>query len=628
MRVLLLLAPLTQLNAPYPSIMQLAGALRRDGTEVFQADLSLALALRLFSKAGMEGVTQELKGKRSASVSVSHFLAENRRYVSCVDAVLRFLQGKDPTLAYRIVTREFLPEGPRFRALENEGGESFSRTEQLFGALGVQDQAKYLASLFVDDLADVIRDGVDERFALSRYAEKIAASAASFDLLERELKASRTLVDRYLDELTFEVVSANKPDLVGVSAPFAGNVYGAFRIAQLIRERFPSVKTVLGGGYVNTELRKLSEKRVFDYFDFVALDDGEAPLGAIVEHLAGKRPAENLVRTFVRDQDRVVLHRGEEVTSCHSDVAPSYEGLPLADYFSLLEMPNPMHRLWSDGRWNKLALAHGCYWRKCSFCDLSLDYISRYDPADADVLVDHIEAIQRETGQSGFHFVDEAAPPALLKALAKKLIERDIQITWWGNLRFEKTFTPELTRLLARSGCIAVTGGLEVASDRLLKLMQKGVTIEQVARVTRAFADSGVMVHAYLMYGFPTETEQETVDSLEVVRQLFEMGCIQSAFWHRFSATVHSPVGRHPERYGIRITTDISKARFALNDLEFEDPTGCDHEALGSGLQRAVYNYMQGAGLDLDVRFWFEGRVPKAKVARSRIKRALISERT
>lgn len=166
-------------------------------------------------------------------------------------------------------------------------------------------------------------------------------------------------------------------------------------------------------------------------------------------------------------------------------------------------MLNPMHRLWSDGRWNKLTVAHGCYWKKCSFCDVSLDYISRYETVSASLLVDCIEQIISETGQTGFHFIDEAAPPKILKALAEELIRRQVVISWWGNIRFEKTFTPELAELLAQSGCIAMSGVLEVASDRLLNLMKKGVSVERVAQVTKGLSDAGILVHAYLMYGFP-----------------------------------------------------------------------------------------------------------------------------
>jgi hypothetical protein len=281
-----------------------------------------------------------------------------------------------------------------------------------------------------------------------------------------------------------------------------------------------------------------------------------------------------------------------------------------------------------DGRWNKLTVAHGCYWKKCSFCDVDLDYIGRYETASAELLVDRIEAIVAETGQTGFHFVDEAAPPKALKALAQELLRRGTRISWWGNVRFEKTFTPALAQRLAESGCIAITGGLEVASDRLLALMKKGVTVDQVARVTKAFADQGVLVHAYLMYGFPTQTVQDTVDALELVRQMFAAGCLHSGFWHRFVCTVHSPVGQRPQDYGITLhpLAPGTAPTFARNDVAFTDPTGTDHDALGAGLKKAIYNYMHGLGLEEDVRQWWDFPVPKTRVARRRIERALASQ--
>ena len=107
------------------------------------------------------------------------------------------------------------------------------------------------------------------------------------------------------------------------------------------------------------------------------------------------------------------------------------------------------------------------------------------------------------------------------------------------------------------------------------------------------------------MYGFPTQTAQDTIDALERVRQLFAAGCIQSAYWHRFAATAHSPVGLHPEEYGITLRP-LRNVTFARNDIEFDDPVGTDHDFLGSGLRKALYNYMHGVGLDADVREWFE----------------------
>lgn len=622
MRILLLTPPMTQLNTPYPATAYLTGFLRKNSYDARQADPAIELTIRIFSRTGLSRVLKwfEQKGSPASSRAVKSFLFYQQEYLSTIDSVIRFLQGKDPSLALRIVTRGFLPEGPRFRPLNDDS----EPLDLAFGSLGVQDRAKYLASLYIDDLADVIREGIDPRFELSRYGEKLAASNPTFDALAEALASEPSLVDQILEELTEELIFLHEPEVICLTVPFPGNVYGAFRIARKVKAIRPKIRILLGGGYPNTELRELKEPRVFDAIDFITLDDGEKPLLCLLEYFQGKRSDAELLRTYSRENGRVVYKTNSTLHDIpHREVgAPCYDGLPLHQYLSIFEMLNPMHRIWSDGRWNKLTLAHGCYWKKCSFCDTSLDYIGRYDAASADVLVDRILQVIQETGQSGFHFVDEACPPAVLRALAQRLIERQVTITWWGNIRFEKTFTKELTDLLARSGCVAVSGGLEVASDRLLKLMQKGVTVEQVARVTRAFAESGVMVHAYLMYGFPTQTVQETVDALERVRQLFEAGCIHSAYWHRFSATVHSEIGKNPERYGIRLLPN-PKVLFARNDLPFEDSTGCDHDALGVGLRKALYNYMHGVGFDADVRMWFEQKVPKPKVARNLIESAL-----
>jgi hypothetical protein len=611
---------MTQLNTPYPATAYLTGFLRMKGYNCAQSDPAIELVLRLFSRGGLKRILAEITARKKTKQSsvTGYFIEAFDGYSAAIDPTIRFLQGKDPSMALRIASREFLPEGPRFMAIDQMEEAGSGDLGWAFGSLGVQDKAKYLASLMIDDLADLIKNEIDPRFELSRYGEKLAASAPTFDPLLNALSARPTLVDTILDEITVELITQHRPDVLGLTAPFPGNVYGAFRIARKVREISPSTRIILGGGYPNTELRELTDPRVFDFVDFVTLDDGERPFLSILE---GKG---TLLRTFVRESGKVVLKNDPKLHDIpHKETGiPTYDGLDLGRYLSIFEMLNPMHRIWSDGRWNKLTLAHGCYWKKCNFCDVTLDYIGRYDPAPADRLVDQIEQIVRETGQSGFHFVDEAAPPALLRQMAERLIARGVAITWWGNIRFEKAFTPELTELLARSGCVAVSGGLEVASDRLLKLMNKGVTVEQVARVTRAFTDAGVMVHAYLMYGFPTQTEQETVDALERVRQLFEAGCIQSAYWHRFSVTAHSPIGKDPSKFGIKLLK-APAVSFAKNDLAFEDPTPCDHDAMGVGLRKALYNYMLGLGFENDSRSWFDKKVPKAKVPGDLIARAL-----
>jgi hypothetical protein len=633
-RVLSLIPPMTQLNTPYPSTAYLTGFLRSRGIEAAQDDIALALVLRVFTPAGLDAVKAQAQKQSEAqrSASVHAFLDQFPAYRATIDPVIRFLQGGDSTLSHRIAARGLLPEGPRFAALDaydaaDLGGDDGDPLAWAFGALGVHDKARHFATLYLNDLADVLRDAVDERFEFVRYAESLASSQPTFEPLATALAAPTTLIDDWLIELTLATVQRHQPTLVLLSVPFPGSVYAALRMGQAIKAACPDVRIALGGGYVNTELRELTEPRLFDFVDFVTLDSGERPLLSLIEHLGGQRGAQRLQRTFVRNAEgRVQYVNLTEPDIPFEDVGtPTWDGLPLQRYLSLLDMLNPMHRLWSDGRWNKLTVAHGCYWKKCSFCDVSLDYIGRYETATASELADRIERIVQETGQTGFHFVDEAAPPKALKALAQELIRRDLQISWWGNIRFEKTFTPELAELLAQSGCIAMSGGLEVASDRLLALMKKGVTVDQVARVTKGFSDAGILVHAYLMYGFPTQTVQDTVDALEYVRQLFQHGCIQSGFFHRFSCTVHSPVGKHPADYGVRLIP-LPPVSFAKNDIGFIDPTGVDHDALGIGLRKALYNYMHGLCVEDDVRRWFEhlpGKVPKPTVGRQRIGKAL-----
>jgi hypothetical protein len=281
-----------------------------------------------------------------------------------------------------------------------------------------------------------------------------------------------------------------------------------------------------------------------------------------------------------------------------------------------------MHSLWSDGRWNKLTLAHGCYWGKCTFCDISLDYIKVYEPIAARLIVDRMEQLIAQTGETGFHFVDEAAPPALMRDVALEIIRRKLTVTWWTNIRFEKNFNHDLCVLLKASGCIAVSGGLEVASDRLLELIKKGVTVAQVAQVTKNFTDAGIMVHAYLMYGYPTQTFQETVDSLEMVRQMFELGILQSGFWHQFAMTAHSPVGMNPEQYGV--IPELNTITFANNDIAFKDKTGIDHDEFSYGLKKSLFNYMHGIGFENPLQEWFDFKIPKTSIKPNYIQNAIV----
>ncbi len=618
--ILFITPPFTQLNAPYPATAFLKGFLHTKNIASHQCDLGIEVILALFSPTGFQRLFDEIiRLQPPLSPNARRMAAMREEYTATIGGVIAFLQGRSPELAHRIAGRQWLPEASRFGRLTD--------LDHDFGELGIHDRAKHLATCYLEDVADLVAETIDPHFGFSRYAERLGRSAATFDELAAALGQPGTLVDAILRELLEEEVDRYCPSLVALSVPFPGNLLGALKCGQWLRKQHPSIKIAMGGGFVSTELRSLTDPRVFSYVDFITLDDGETPLLNLAEHLAGSRPAEMLKRTFLlRDGVVTWCNGSEDPDAAQRDTGtPDYEGLPAGRYLSVMEVANPMHRLWSDGFWNKLMLAHGCYWGKCTFCDVTLDYIKRYEPFGAAVICDRMEAVMAQTGRNGFHFTDEAAPPALMRELALEILRRRLTVVWWTNIRFEKNFTPGLCRLLAVSGCIAVSGGLEVASDRILKLIDKGVTVAQVAAVAGNFTRAGIMVHAYLMYGFPTQTAQETVDALEVVRQLFLNGVVQSGFWHQFAMTAHSPAGLDPARFGVE-RTDTITGSFANNDLPFTDRTGCDHESFSEGLKKSLYNYMHGICLDFPLQEWFGFRIPRTTVAPGFIRGILVHE--
>ena len=606
-KLLIVTPPFTQLNTPYPATAYIKGFLNTINVESVQADFGIEVILKLFSKEGLQDLFTNAKIDNSISDNSKRILALQDEYIKTIDAVIAFLQGKNPTLALQICQEDFLPEASRFALLEE--------LDWAFGTMGTQDRAKHLATLYLEDISDFIVECIDENFGFSRYAERLGRSANSFDELYEALQQETTFIDAILISILKERVESVNPNLFLISVPFPGNLYAAFRCAQWVKKNHPHIKISMGGGFPNTELRSLTDARVFEFFDFITLDDGEAPVELLCEYVQSSEVEMPLKRTFVLENGKVVYkNNASKPDYKQSQVGtPDYSDLLLDKYISVIEIVNPMHRMWSDGRWNKMTMAHGCYWGKCTFCDISLDYVKIYEPVTANLLCDRMEEMMLQTGQNGFHYVDEAAPPALMRALALEILRRKLSVTWWTNIRFEKSFTKDLCLLLKASGCIAVSGGLEVASDRLLKLIDKGVTVEQVAKVTRNFTEAGVMVHSYLMYGYPSQTVQETIDSLEMVRQLFEVGVLQSGFWHQFAMTAHSPVGMYPEKYGV--TAQQNEITFANNDIAFTDSTGIDHEKFGFGLKKSLYNFMHGICFDYELQDWFDFKIPKTTIS-------------
>lgn len=617
--LLLITPPFTQLNTPYPATAYLKGFLNTKEISAFQMDLGIEVILELFSENTLASLFDfAFLNDKIKSENSQRIYALKNEYLTPLNAVISFLQGNNPTFARQICTDNFLPQASRFDQLDD--------MDWAFGSMGMQDKAKHLATLYIEDLSDFIVECIDDNFGFSRYAERLGQSANSFDELYNYLKQDTTHIDNITLKILDKRLKTIQPKLVCISVPFPGNLYSAFRCAQFIKSNYPNIKIAIGGGFPNTELRSVSDVRVFEFFDYITLDDGELPIELLHKAVTSNETKNTFKRTFLLENGKVTYKNNNTKQDYkQSEVGtPDYSNLLLDHYISVIEIANPMHSLWSDGRWNKLTMAHGCYWGKCTFCDISLDYIKIYEPIAAKLLVDRMEQLIAQTSENGFHFVDEAAPPALMKALALEILKRNLTVTWWTNIRFEKNFTKDLCTLLKASGCIAVSGGLEVASDRLLKLIDKGVSVKQVAQVTQNFTEANIMVHSYLMYGYPTQTVQETVDSLEMVRQLFEIGVLQSGFWHQFALTAHSPIGLNPHDYGI--TPNYKDITFANNDIDFVDQTGIDHQAFSYGLKKSLFNFMHGIGFEMPLQDWFDFKIPNTQIDANYIYHCLETE--
>lgn len=621
-RTLLVVTPFCSPNFAYPAPAYIARYLRRNGREVAQADLSLETLLGLFSRGGLERVFAAAEALKDHLPPPARRMIELRhRYTSTVESVIRYLQNRDPSIAYRICHREFLPRGEHFAHIR--GSEWHDGTGN---TVPIHDRAKYIGTLYLYDVASLVRHSVFPYFQITlqdRFHDDFVHWCATFDRMGQELERPANIIDQILLEALDRHLTEFQPDVVGVTVPFARNLYWALRIGKRVKEWNKSAVVVAGGGLFNTSMRKPTETRMFNYVDYLVLDDGELPMSNLLEHLEGNRRADQLKRTFYLRDGWIQYSDGSaDHDASHADTgAPDYTGYRVRDYFTALETVNVNQRLYSDGWWNKLTMAHGCYWKKCSFCDIHLSYIGNYETATVPNLVDKVEEAIAQTGATGFHFVDEALPPKIMRDFAIELLRRKLNISWHGMLRFDKSFTPDLCRLLAASGLVAAFGGLEVASDRLLKLMKKGTSVEQVAMVCKNFQEAGIRVHAYIMYGFPTQTPQETIDAADVVRQLFLNGLITSASWAKFGVTPHSPIGRNPAEYGIELLP-VPKDAFIEQVLAHWDPAN-SHTSFTKGLELALSFYGVGTHHLTPVETWFDFPVPEVSIDRDLIDKVL-----
>ena len=686
MHVVIIQPPLVQLNSPYPSGAYLASFFRTfsklpEGSSIESVvwkDFSIELFHRIFSPEGLELIFSsseqralslaqqaDIDGDEETAFNLYRYISSSSAWIlwiNTIKSVLGSSSFSSRELAHEFMFSPFAPRGKRMddylSGLEGEAG---------------ADDAFFLCSLALADLADYITAVFDPHFSLVRYAESLAASEKDFSVLTEKLNGPvmtqffMPLVKDFCTELRTRLNSSFLSDtgspsiLFCISVPFPGTFTGALSCAKVLKKEFDSLALIaFGGGYVNTELREVTEPALFTYCDFLSYDRGYGSYydffrkGCVLDDqnlykirycVKGNTDNTITIAQDVLEHGKIISQDDErcETSSEYADIRnfenemtlsifPDYEGIDFSRYPRLADDKNPMHRIWSDGSWLKAYLAHGCYWHRCAFCDVTLDYVKAYKKISASTLHKHLLSQAQKTGVYGVHFVDEASPPVSLKEFALENLSVPTgkqRLSFWGNIRFEKSFTPDLALLLARGGLTAVSGGIEIAAEDGLDAVNKGTDIASLVKVCAAFKEAGILVHAYMIYGFFGETPQMLIDSMETLRQMFASGLLDSAFWHKFVLTRHSKVfsewkqGKHSRLKPIDCGKLVENSWFAHNDLRFEGES--KSEKYGLILDTALDAWMHGEALEKSVQSWFPFSMPAPSVSKKFIDNHLIS---
>ena len=650
MKISVIIPPLVQLNSPYPSGAYLTAFFKSLGHDCHWYDLSIELVYSIFSKEGLTKLfalsqknaekmaDQALQnGDENTAFNIRRYISTKNNWINWIDDILLILCGKGREKEHQFLFSPFAPRG--------------ARMENFLAGLNHEptvDDVRFLASYALADLADYITTVFDPEFSLIRYAESLTVDDRDFSQIEKNLDSP--IMQHFYQPVLEKFFDKNPPpDLLCISIPFAGTFLPALYTARYFKQHFGKRTYVaIGGGFVNTELRDACDFALAKYIDAISYDRGygsyrelfkmmdfgatcgdESPVFGGNQTFADKIPLYKL-RQFSDEKVIEPVFQNTEVEKYESEITaqiiPDYSDIDFSRYPRVCDDENPMHRLWNDGAWIKAYLAHGCYWHKCAFCDTQLDYVCGYRPVDVKNLYDGLLKTAREKGIYGIHFVDEALPPKFLKEFAILNAKNGNPLYYWGNVRFEKAFTKDFAAMLSYCGFGGASAGLEVATGDGLKNINKGVDVESIVDACAAFKEAGILVHAYMIYGFWNDSPQSIINSMETLRQFFEAGLLDSSFWHKFVLTRNSQVfyewqqGRHSDLNPI--IPKSGKSIFADNNLHFKGEEKFDK--FGLPLANALSAWMHGQKLEMKVQKWFDFPVPNPTIPKDFIEKIIL----
>ena len=657
MNVVIINPPLVQLNSPYPSGAYLSAFFKKMNGSVLWKDLSIELFYSIFSKDGLTKLFSlseetalkmadkaENNGDEITAFNLRRYISNKAAWINWIDFITTVLQDGNKNYSTREKEHQFLysPFAPRGNRMDNYLA-NLSKEPDV-------DDLRFLCSYALADLSDYITAVFDKEFSLIRYAEALTVDESS--LIDILTKIDSPVMKEFYAPVLDKVFSNSKGDennafelmennpektLVCISIPFAGTFVPALYTARYLKQQFGNkVFVVIGGGFVNTELREASEEQLADFIDAISYDRGYGSYKALLENpklLSFEKSTEDKTKTgslyklrlFQKNKEVIItepLWNDPDYEAFEAEttaaLVPDYSDIDFSPYLRVCDDKNPMHRLWTDGTWIKAYLAHGCYWHKCAFCDTKLDYVCSYKPVNVEALYEGLKTTAESKNIYGIHFVDEALPAASLKKFALLNARDGNPLYYWGNVRFEKSFSKDLAVFLSYCGFGGVSAGLEVATGTGLKNINKGTDIDSIVSACAAFKEAGILVHAYMIYGFWYDTPQSIIDSMETLRQFFAAGLLDSAFWHKFVLTRNSSVY---DSLKDRVKENKQSKALAKNNVHFEGEE--KYEKYGLPLESALDAWMHGDKLEMKVQKWFDFPMPSPSIQRDYIEKII-----
>ena len=308
------------------------------------------------------------------------------------------------------------------------------------------------------------------QLTLSNYQHGELSPVRSTDLLRAAERYEDNPFYEYFSKRISHALELHSPDTVGVSLNYLSQALTAFSIVGFIRAGYRRVRIVLGGSLVTSWVRK---PRWIN------------PFSGLIDRIVSG-PGEQALLDLA----------GIDRSTCISRF--SYSPFSLRDYFA----PGPILPYSASG---------GCYWNRCAFCPEKAEGI-RYEPVSP-------EAAAREAGElcSGsrpalLHFVDSAMSPALLR----KLTGNPPGVPWYGFVRVTRRLADEdFCRKLKLSGCVMLKLGLESGDQSVIDSEGKGIDLAVASRTLVSLKKAGIGTYVYLLFGTPSESENEARNTLE-----------------------------------------------------------------------------------------------------------------